>query len=156
MNVRAVTGYIAHVLLAGYWLWVMSRTAPQLRKGARDRSLAATVALLKTAGIVITALLVGVIHFWATHIWHVLAALVVAVAVAIPLRRRYRALVAAPRHRLPTGLRAADGSYCPGRGSPPRPRQPIDSTEQTVGFTRDEVLRPGPAAYRGRDNPGQR
>lgn len=156
MSIRAITGYIAHVLLAGYWLWVMSCTAPQLRKSARDRSLAASLALLKTSGIVITALLVGVIHFWATHIWHVAVALIVAVALGIPLRRRYQALVAAPRHRLPAGLRAAHGERRPVPGMPPRPREPPDWAESTVELPRDEIVRPGPRPYHGRGNPGWR
>ncbi len=73
MGIREITGYIAHVLLAGYWLWVILSTAPQLRRGARDQRVRTQVLLIKTAAVVLTALLVGVIHFWATHWWQVIA-----------------------------------------------------------------------------------
>jgi hypothetical protein len=119
MGIRAVTGYLAHFLLAGYWVWVISSTTPQLRRSSRCRALAVRLALIKTAGIVVTALTVGVIHFWATQVWHVVATLVIAVAIAIPLRRRYRALVAAPRHRLTLGTRAREFEH--RHGFPHRP-----------------------------------
>lgn len=106
--IRLVTGYIAHVLLVIYWIWVIVNTGPQLRKSSRDRTLVAQVTLLKSAGIVITALLVGVIHYWATALWQVLAALLLAAAIGIPLRKRYRMLVAAPRHRLTLSVRVRE------------------------------------------------
>ena len=46
MGIRAVTGYIAHVALVAYWAWVVASTAPQLRKGTRDRRVRARAFLL--------------------------------------------------------------------------------------------------------------
>jgi hypothetical protein len=114
MGLREITGYIAHALLLVYWLYMVTSTAPQIRKASRDRALAVRVILVKTAAVALTALLVGVIHFWATEVWHVIAAIVVAVAIAIPLRRAYRTMVAAPRHRLTLGKRARAIEKRPG------------------------------------------
>ena len=99
MNIRAVTGYIAHALLGLYWLWVISSTAPQLRRGCRDRGLRVRILLIKTAAVGLTSLVVGVIHFWATAWWQIVAALGAAIVLAVLLRKAYRRLVAAPRHR---------------------------------------------------------
>ncbi|MFC4944034.1 hypothetical protein [Pseudonocardia sp. GCM10023141] len=99
MDLRQITGLIAHVLLGLYWLWVISSSAPQLRRGARDRPRRLRILMIKTAGVAVTALAVGVIHFWATEWWHVIAALVIAVALGLLLHRAYRTQVAAPRHR---------------------------------------------------------
>lgn len=99
MGFREVTGYVAHVLLATYWVWVLASTTPQLRKGARDKRRRLRILLIKTAALLLTALLVGVIHYWATEWWHVAVALPVAAALAVLLRRSYRRLVVAPRHR---------------------------------------------------------
>lgn len=104
MDLRAITGYIALALIAGYWVWVLSGTTPELRRGTRDRELRLKILLVKTAALVLTALTVATIHFWATQIWHVLVAVPVAAA-GFWLRRVYRRLVAAPRHRLPLGQR---------------------------------------------------
>lgn len=99
MDIREVTGYIAHALLGLYWLWVVSSTAPQMRRNTRDRGLRLRILLIKTAAVVLTSLVVGVIHFWATQWWHVIAAVAVAIVLAVVLRKAYRRLVAAPRHR---------------------------------------------------------
>ncbi|MDT7657251.1 MAG: hypothetical protein QOF38_1966 [Pseudonocardiales bacterium] len=106
MGLRQITGYIAHLLLGVYWLWVISRTAPQLRRGVRDRMVRLRVALIKTAALAVTALVVGVIHFWATEWWHVVLAVLCAIVLGLVLHRSYRALVAAPRHRLTLVQRA--------------------------------------------------
>ena len=98
--------YIAHVLLAGYWLWIVLSATPQLRRGARDQQVRRRVLLIKTAAVGLTALVVGVIHFWATHWWHVLVVLPVAAGLGLLLRRAYRRLVAPPRHRRPLTQRA--------------------------------------------------
>lgn len=105
MDLRAITGYIALALLVGYWVWVLSRTTPELRRGTRNRDLRVKILLVKTAALALTALVVAVVHFWATEVWHVLVAVPVAAAAAYGLRRVYRRLVAAPRHRLPMGQR---------------------------------------------------
>ncbi len=105
MDLRAITGYIALALIAGYWVWVLSCTTPELRRGTRDRELRLKILLVKTAALVLTAVTVATIHFWATQVWHVLVAVPVAAAVGFWLRRVYRRLVAAPRHRLPLGQR---------------------------------------------------
>lgn len=99
MDIRAVTGYIAHAVLGLYWLWVASSTAPQLRRTMRCRGLRVRILLIKTAAVVVTALVVGVIHFWATAWWQIVAAVGVAVIPGVLLRRAHRKLVAAPRHR---------------------------------------------------------
>ncbi len=106
MDIRELTGYVAHALLGLYWLWVVSSTAPQLRRGSRDHGLRVRVFLIKTAAVVVTSLVVGVIHFWATQWWQVIAALVVAIVSGVVLRRAYRRLVAAPRHRATLAQRA--------------------------------------------------
>src|SRR5689334_6702780 len=69
MGIRAVTGYIAQVALVGYWAWVVASTAPQLRKGTRDRQVRARALLIKSAGFLLTAAVVGIIHYWATAWW---------------------------------------------------------------------------------------
>ena len=99
MGIREITGYIAHFLLVGYWLWVVCSTAPQLRRGSRDRRVRLELLLIKTAGLVLTGLLVGVIHFWATEWWHVVVALPVAAGLGTLLHRAYRRRVVLPRHR---------------------------------------------------------
>ncbi len=99
MNIRQLTGYIAHALLGLYWLWVVSSTAPQMRRNTRDRALRLRILLIKTAAVVLTSLVVGVIHFWATQWWQVIAAVGAAIVLAVVLRKAYRRLVAAPRHR---------------------------------------------------------
>jgi hypothetical protein len=110
---REITGYIAHALLAAYWAWTLCCTAPQLRKGRRDRSLRLRVLLVKSAGIVLTALLVGVIHFWATALWQIGVAIPVAAVLGYLLRRSYRKLVQAPRHRLTLVARVRRGRTDP-------------------------------------------
>jgi uncharacterized membrane protein len=106
MGIRAVTGYIAHVALVAYWAWVVASTAPQLRKGTRDRRVRARALAIKTAGFLLTALVVGVIHYWATAWWQVIVTVPVAVGLGALLHREYRRTVAAPRHRLPLARRA--------------------------------------------------
>ena len=59
MGIRAVTRYIAHVALVAYWAWVVASTAPQLRKGTRDRRVRARALAIKTAGFLLTALAVA-------------------------------------------------------------------------------------------------
>lgn len=115
MGVREVTGYIAHALLAVYWLWIVSSTAPQLRKGCRDRQLRARILLLKTAALALTAAVVGVVHYWATHWWHVAVCLPVAAVIGLLLHRAYRRIVAAPRHRLTFARRARTLDLLPRR-----------------------------------------
>jgi len=110
MDVREATGYVAHASLGLYWLWVVSGTAPQLRRSSRDRTVRLRILLIKTAAVVVTSLVVGVIHFWATQWWQAVAALVVGMAVGVALRRAYRRLVAAPRHRATLVARARKGS----------------------------------------------
>jgi hypothetical protein len=99
MGIREITGYIAHLLLAGYWLYVVLSTVPQLRRGTRNRRVRLDVLLIKTTGVLLSALVVGVIHFWATAWWQVVVAVVVAVGLGMLLRRAYRRVVAPPRHR---------------------------------------------------------
>ena len=99
-DVRMVTGWIAYAALAGYWAWIISSTAPQLRRGHRDRGRCTRILALRTAGVALTAFVVGVIHFWATNPVEILAALGVGAVAGTVLRREYRRLVAAPRHRL--------------------------------------------------------
>jgi len=106
LGLREITGYIAHAALFGYWLWVVSTTAPQLRKGCRDRRVRLRVFAIKTAALVLTAIVVGVIHYWATHLWHVAVCLPIAAGLGFLLHRAYRRTVAAPRHRLPLARRA--------------------------------------------------
>jgi uncharacterized membrane protein len=106
MGIRAVTGYIAHVGLVAYWAWVVASTAPQLRKGTRDRSVRSRALAIKSAGFLLTALVVGVIHYWATAWWQVVVTVPVAAGLGWLLHREYRRTVAAPRHRLPFTRRA--------------------------------------------------
>lgn len=100
MGIRAVTGYVAHAVMLAYWLWLVAATAPQLRKGTRDRLVRVRVLAIKTAGFALTAVVVGVIHYWATALWQVVVALPIAAVLGVLLRRVYRRTVAAPRHRL--------------------------------------------------------
>jgi TRAP-type C4-dicarboxylate transport system permease large subunit len=106
MGIRAVTGYIAHVALVVYWAWVVISTAPQLRKGTRDRRVRARALAIKSAAFLLTAVVVGVIHYWATAWWQVIVAVPVAAVLGVLLHREYRRTVAAPRHRLPLSRRA--------------------------------------------------
>jgi Na+-driven multidrug efflux pump len=106
LGIREITGYIAHLLLVGYWLWVVFSAAPQLRRGSRDRRVRMEVLLIKTAGFVLTGLVVGVIHFWATEWWHVVVAVLVAAGLGMLLTRAYRRRVALPKHRLTLTHRA--------------------------------------------------
>lgn len=99
MGLREVTGFIAHALLAGYWVWMISCTAAQLRGTSRSHRLRVQVALIKTAGVAVTAVVVGVVHFWATQWWQIVVTVLVAAPVGIALRHLHRRLVIAPRHR---------------------------------------------------------
>jgi hypothetical protein len=119
MGIREVTGYIAHVLLAAYWVWVLGCTAPQLRRGARDKGLRLRILVVKSAGFLLTAALVGVIHYWATEWWQVIVALPVAGGLGVLLRRAYRRLVAAPRHRRTLTQRAPTVRIQRVEGLPP-------------------------------------
>jgi hypothetical protein len=106
MGIRAVTGYIAHAALVAYWVWVVASTAPQLRKGTRDRRVRVRVLALKSTGFLLTAAVVGIIHYWATAWWQVIVTLPIAAGLGVLLRREYRRTVAAPRHRLTLTHRA--------------------------------------------------
>ena len=106
MGIRAITGYIAHAALVAYWVWVVASTAPQLRKGTRDRRVRVRVLAIKSTGFLLTAVVVGIIHYWATAWWQVIVALPIAAVLGVLLRREYRRTVAAPRHRLPLTRRA--------------------------------------------------
>ncbi|GAA1842788.1 hypothetical protein GCM10009836_22700 [Pseudonocardia ailaonensis] len=97
---REVTGYVAHGVLLAWWLWIVLSTAPQLRRGIRDRRVRLRVLVIKSLALVLTALVVGVIHFWATDWWQVVAAVVLAAGAGYVLHRAYRRLVTPPRHRL--------------------------------------------------------
>ena len=108
MRLWVLTGYVAHVLIPAYWFWVVACTAPRLRRGTRDRKVRARVLLIKTAGLGLTAVVVGVLHYWATAWWQVVVTLPVAAVLGVLLRRAYRRTVAAPRHRL-TLVRRARG-----------------------------------------------
>ncbi len=121
MELRAVTGYVAHAALLAYWLWMIGCTAPQLRRGTRDRQVRVRVLFIKTAAFVLTALVVGTIHYWATAVWQVVVTVPVAAALGLLLRRLYRRTVAAPRHRLTLVHRAKtlDLRRRPRRGSVP-------------------------------------
>lgn len=107
MGIREITGYIAHVLLGIYLVWTISRTAPQLRRSSRDRGVRLRILLIKTAAVAVGAVVVGVIHFWATQWWHVIVAVVAAVLIGVVLNRAYRRHVAIPRHRLTLMARTA-------------------------------------------------
>lgn len=147
MGLREVTGYIAHVLLGGYGVWMVLSTAPQLRKGVRDRGLRLRIALVRTAGLVVAFLAVGVIHFWGTEWWHIVAAVVVATSLGLLLRREYGRLVAPPRHRIALRQRAL------GRRPPavqiPSPRPSADGAQPPVAAptarSRHRRKRPLPA-----------
>jgi hypothetical protein len=147
MGIREITGYIAHVLLAAYWLWVVACTAPQLRKGARDKSLRLRILLSKSAGLLLTALLVGVIHYWATAWWQVAVAIPVAGVAGVLLRRWYRRLVAAPKHLRTLGQRARTVHIRrPDDAPPAHSHRPVPSRESSI------VLRPAmvPSQVAGR------
>lgn len=116
-DVRTVTGWIAYAVLAGYWLWIISSTAPQLRRSRRDRGLCTRILVVRTAGIALTAFVVGMIHFWAASPVEVLAALCIGAVAGTVLRREYRRLVAAPRHRLNIYRRMDRRLH--GSGTPP-------------------------------------
>ena len=100
MGLREGTGYVAHAVLLGYWLWVVAATTPQLRKGTRGQTVRVRVLVIKTAGFAFTAVFVGIVHYWATAWWQVAVALPAAAVLGLLLRRAYRRSVAAPRHRL--------------------------------------------------------
>lgn len=106
MGLREVTGYIAHALLGAYLVWVLVSSAPQLRRGVRDRGRRLRIVLIKTAGVTVVAVAVGVIHYWATEWWHVVAAALGAAVLCLFLHRAYRKLVAPPRHRITVRQRA--------------------------------------------------
>jgi hypothetical protein len=99
-TIRLVTGYIAHVLLGLYWLWTLSSTVPRIRPGQRDRTRRVKILSIKSAGVAVTALLVGVIHYWATEWWQIAVALLGSLAIGTYLHRSYRKLVTPPRHRI--------------------------------------------------------
>lgn len=103
MGIRAVTGYIAHVALVAYWVWVVASTAPQLRKGTRDRRVRARVLAVKSTGFLLTAAVVGIIHYWATGWWQVVVTLPIAAVLGVLLRREHRRGAAAPPHAHPAG-----------------------------------------------------
>jgi small-conductance mechanosensitive channel len=107
MGIRQITGYIAYVLLGVYLLWTLSRSAPQLRRSSRDRDVRLRILLIKIATVLVIAVVVGVIHFWATQWWHVIVTLVAAIVIGIFLNRAYRRHVAVPRHRMPLLDRSA-------------------------------------------------
>jgi small-conductance mechanosensitive channel len=121
VGLRAVTGCIAHAALLGYWLWVVASTAPQLRKGTRDRQVRARVLILKTAGLALTALVVGIVHYWATAWWQVVVAVPIAALMGWQLRQAFHRTVAAPRHRLTLARRVKtlDARPRPRGGKPP-------------------------------------
>jgi hypothetical protein len=123
MDVRRVTGYLALALIAGYWVWVLSSTTPELRRGTRDRTLRGRILLVKTAAVALTALVVATVHFWATHVWQILVVVPLAALAGFALRRVYRRLVAAPRHRLPLAKRVRRTGHLHVI-SPPRGRRP--------------------------------
>ena len=120
MELRAVTGCIAHAALLAYWLWVVASTAPQLRKGTRDRQ-AACESRPSRRGASLTALVVGIIHYRATALWQIVVALPIAALMGWQLRRAYHRTVAAPRHRLTLARRVQtlDLRPRPGGGKPP-------------------------------------
>ncbi|OLL71395.1 hypothetical protein Ae168Ps1_5898 [Pseudonocardia sp. Ae168_Ps1] len=105
MDLRRVTGYIALGLLALYLLWLLSRTAPELRKSTRGRHLRAQVLAVRLCAVALAGLFVGLVHFWATAWWQVIVAVPVTFALATGLRRIHRKLVALPRHRVPLAQR---------------------------------------------------
>jgi hypothetical protein len=128
-DLRVVTGWIAYATLAAYWLWILSSTAPQLRRSRRDRGLSTRILAMRTAGIALTAFVVGMIHFWAANPVEVLAALGIGAVVGTVLHREYRRLVAAPRHRLNLYGRIdrrlhGSGAHAAHAGDPGVPRTP--------------------------------
>ena len=130
MGLRAVTGYIAHAVLLAYWLWVVACTAPQLRKSTRNRQVRVRALLIKTAGFVLTAVVVGIIHYWATAVWQVVVTVPIAAALGLLLRRLYRRTVAAPRHRLSVARR---GKALDLRRRPPRGGAPLHLRADELG-----------------------
>lgn len=143
MGLREASGYCAHGLLALYWVWLLSCTAPQLRKSSRGRGLKVRVLLTKTAGIGLTALLVGVIHFWATDWWQVITAILVAAVLGVLLHRVYRRLVAAPKHRLTLGRRVQMRRHRrPGLlpAGPPVVAEPFGAVGAVVGVEPLDVV----------------
>ena len=133
MGFREITGYIAHVLLAAYWLWVIACTAPQLRKGARCKVLRLRILLVKSAALMLTAVLVGVIHYWATEWWHVAVAIPVAGVLGVLLRRAYRRLVAAPKHLRTLSQRARTVHIRRPDDTPPaHSHRPVPSRESSI------------------------
>lgn len=137
MGLRLLTGYAAHTALLTYWLYVVASTAPELRKGQRDRRVRAQVLALKTAGLALTAVVVGIIHYWATAWWQVVVTVPVAAVAGVLLRRRYRRVVAAPRHRLTLGRRARtlDLRRRPRGGGTPLHLRPEGGTPPPTGAT---------------------
>jgi len=134
MGLRAVTGYIAHTVLLGYWLWVIASTAPQLRKGTRDRQVRMRVLMLKTAGLALTALVVGIVHYWATAWWQIVVALPIAALMGWQLRQAYHRTVAAPRHRLTLARRVKTLDVRPrSRGGKPPLHLRVEKRERRVG-----------------------
>lgn len=158
MGLREVTGYIAHALLGGFWVWVVLSTAPQLRKGVRERGLRLRIALVKTAGLGVAFLAVGVIHFWGTQWWHIVAAAVGAVLLCVLLRRAYGRLVAPPRHRITLRQRALVRRY-PAVRVPP-PRSPADAEREPAiaiamarhRHRRGDLARSGPLSERAQSH----
>ncbi|WP_224390763.1 hypothetical protein [Pseudonocardia sp. ICBG1293] len=162
MDLRRVTGYLALGVLALYWLWVLTRTAPVLRHGCRDRRLRVRLALVRTAAAGGTALFVATVHFWATSWWHVAAALPVALTGAAGLVRVHRRLVAPPRHRVALAQRVRRAGHFqvidhPGPGGPHRHAAVEDAARPVRGFraVRDLAPAPGqPAAPTGSRSSG--
>ena len=102
--------------------------------------------MIKTAGVVLTALLVGVIHFWATHWWQVIVAVPVAAGLGVLLNRAYRRRVSLPRHRrtLTHRGRTFERGTAPGRslsrqapasGRRPRPVAQLSPRRRAAWFS---------------------
>lgn len=119
MGIREATGHLAHILLGGYWTCLLLGTAPQLRKSTRDRPRRIRILLIKSSAVALTAVVVGVIHFWATHWWQIPPTLFAAAMIGVPMRRAFRSMVAAPRHRRPLGQRMRPQN---GGGRPDSPQ----------------------------------
>ena len=151
MDLRRVTGYVALGLLALYLLWALSRTAPQLRKGNRDRQVRARVVLIRVAAVALAALFVATVHFWATAWWQVALAVPVALVVAMLLHRAHRRLTGPPRHRAPLAQRVRrTGHFQVIReaGAPAPHRHAADTPTGTVPFVvpgADAAAPPAPA-----------
>lgn len=126
-TIRVVSGYVAHALLGLYWLWILTSTAPRIRPGQRDRTRRVKILSIKTAGVAVAALLVGVIHYWATEWWQIPVALVASLAIGTYLHRTYGKLVTPPRHRITLVNRRRAGARVPGeaRRQPERPRHKL-------------------------------